>query len=244
MRAPFRRFKRCIEASRALYNLAQTNRFEAEKRRDDEIREMRETMNKLQQSGHQLLATRAEQHLADLERAAHVDRGRVPSSRRGVALARQRVLPQRRSRRGGNGMEGSNRASTRSSARPTTTSRSSTCRPAVRGSRGWNQGRRKVGFSREPAAQTGSQGGPPEVVTRGWRSAVRAIMNGDPWRMAGHDAPDQDGRCCCSGMDARARARVAARARRYSQDASTSPLRMLPALVSLARKWNWPVRSS
>jgi tetratricopeptide (TPR) repeat protein len=60
-------FKRCIEASRALYDLAQTNRFEAEKRRDDEIREMRETMNKLQQSGHQLLATRAEQHLADLE---------------------------------------------------------------------------------------------------------------------------------------------------------------------------------
>jgi Flp pilus assembly protein TadD len=61
-------FKRCIEASRALYDLAQTNRFDVEKQRDDEIREMRETMNKLQQSGHQLLATRAEQHLADLEK--------------------------------------------------------------------------------------------------------------------------------------------------------------------------------
>jgi tetratricopeptide (TPR) repeat protein len=61
-------FQRCIEASRALYDLAQTNRFAVEKQRDDEIREMRESMNKLQQSGHQLLAARAEQHLADLER--------------------------------------------------------------------------------------------------------------------------------------------------------------------------------
>lgn len=61
-------FKRCIESSRALYGLAETNRFEVEKQRDDEIREMRESINKLQQSGHQLLATRAEQHLADLER--------------------------------------------------------------------------------------------------------------------------------------------------------------------------------
>jgi tetratricopeptide (TPR) repeat protein len=63
-----RAFQRCIESSRALYDLAQTNRFAVEKQRDDEIREMRESMNKLQQSGHQLLAMRAEQHLADLER--------------------------------------------------------------------------------------------------------------------------------------------------------------------------------
>lgn len=61
-------FKRCIESSRALYGLAETNRFAVEKERDDEIREMRESINKLQQSGHQLLATRAEQHLIDLER--------------------------------------------------------------------------------------------------------------------------------------------------------------------------------
>jgi tetratricopeptide (TPR) repeat protein len=61
-------FQRCIEASRALYGLAETNRFAVEKERDDEIREMRESVNKLQQSGHQLLATRAEQHLADLEK--------------------------------------------------------------------------------------------------------------------------------------------------------------------------------
>ena len=61
-------FQRCIESSRALYSLAETNRFAVEKQRDDEIREMRESMNKLQQSGHPLLAARAEQHLADLEK--------------------------------------------------------------------------------------------------------------------------------------------------------------------------------
>jgi tetratricopeptide (TPR) repeat protein len=61
-------FQRCIESSRALYGLAETNRFAVEKQRDDEIREMRESMNKLQQSGHPLLAARAEQHLADLEK--------------------------------------------------------------------------------------------------------------------------------------------------------------------------------
>ncbi len=61
-------FQRCIEASRALYGLAETNRFAVEKARDDEIREMRETINKLQQSGHPLLATRAEQHMIDLEK--------------------------------------------------------------------------------------------------------------------------------------------------------------------------------
>ncbi|MGH9140936.1 MAG: tetratricopeptide repeat protein, partial [Vicinamibacterales bacterium] len=61
-------FQRCIEASRALYGLAETNRFAVEQARDDEIREMRETINKLQQSGHPLLATRAEQHMIDLEK--------------------------------------------------------------------------------------------------------------------------------------------------------------------------------
>jgi len=61
-------FEACIESSRALYGLAETNRFAVEKERDDEIREMRETINQLQQSGHQLLATRAEQHLLDLEK--------------------------------------------------------------------------------------------------------------------------------------------------------------------------------
>src|SRR4051794_26063273 len=61
-------FQRCIEASRALYGLAETNRFAVDKERDDEVREMRESINKLQQSGHPLLAARAEQHLLDLEK--------------------------------------------------------------------------------------------------------------------------------------------------------------------------------
>ncbi len=60
-------FGDCIKASRALYDLAETNRFNVEKARDDEIHEMRETIIALQRSGHPLLATRAEQHLRDLE---------------------------------------------------------------------------------------------------------------------------------------------------------------------------------
>src|SRR3954451_143462 len=53
-------FQRCIESTRTLYGLAETNRFAVDKQRDDEIREMRETVNKLQQSGHSLLAMRTE----------------------------------------------------------------------------------------------------------------------------------------------------------------------------------------
>jgi Tfp pilus assembly protein PilF len=61
-------FQRCLEATRALYNLVETNRFAVEKQRDDDILEARETVRALQQSGHALLAVRAEQHLADLEK--------------------------------------------------------------------------------------------------------------------------------------------------------------------------------
>lgn len=61
-------FQRCIESTRSLYGLAETNRFAVEKQRDDEVREMRETVNTLQRSGHQLLAMRAEQHLLDLDK--------------------------------------------------------------------------------------------------------------------------------------------------------------------------------
>lgn len=60
-------FEGCIEASRQLYSLAETNRFAVEKQRQDEIHEMRETVQVLQKSGHQLLAVRAEQHLEDLQ---------------------------------------------------------------------------------------------------------------------------------------------------------------------------------
>lgn len=61
-------FTQCINASRALYDLAETNRFAVEKQRDDDIREMRETVKALQAGGHPLLANRAEQHLDDLEK--------------------------------------------------------------------------------------------------------------------------------------------------------------------------------
>ena len=61
-------FEACIEASRQLYALSETSRFEVEKRRDDDVREARETVAALQRSGHTALALRAEQHLADLEK--------------------------------------------------------------------------------------------------------------------------------------------------------------------------------
>ena len=41
-------YRDCIEACRAIYALRQTSRFEADKRRDDEIREMRDTLGRMQ----------------------------------------------------------------------------------------------------------------------------------------------------------------------------------------------------
>lgn len=67
-------FQRCLDATRALYTLAETNRFDVEKRRDDEIREMRQSLQQLQalagrnqNSAYPLMVVRAEQHLRDLE---------------------------------------------------------------------------------------------------------------------------------------------------------------------------------
>jgi tetratricopeptide (TPR) repeat protein len=67
-------FQQCVESTRSLYQLAQTNRFDVEKRRDDEIREMRESILMLRamagkdpRGGYGLRAERAEQHLHDLE---------------------------------------------------------------------------------------------------------------------------------------------------------------------------------
>jgi len=60
-------FKGCIESTRALYDLAQTNRFEVDKAREDQVHELRETIAQLQRSGHSLLAERAQQHLVDLQ---------------------------------------------------------------------------------------------------------------------------------------------------------------------------------
>jgi tetratricopeptide (TPR) repeat protein len=68
-------YKDCIEACRAIYSLRQTNRFEAEKRRDDEIRVLRETVAVAQAqatrspgSGLGLRATQLEQQMQNLER--------------------------------------------------------------------------------------------------------------------------------------------------------------------------------
>ena len=68
-------YQDCIEACRAIYALRQTNRFEAERRRDDEIRELRETVAvalmqaaRAAGSGRGLRATQLEQQLQNLER--------------------------------------------------------------------------------------------------------------------------------------------------------------------------------
>ena len=67
-------FEQSLESTRALYGLSETNRFAVEKQRDDEVREMRESVNALRAlasrtpgSGYALRAERAEQHLHDLE---------------------------------------------------------------------------------------------------------------------------------------------------------------------------------
>jgi tetratricopeptide (TPR) repeat protein len=67
-------FQRCIESTRELYALSQTNRFAVERRRDDEIREMREAVLAMRamasrdpRGGYELRAEAAEQHLHDLE---------------------------------------------------------------------------------------------------------------------------------------------------------------------------------
>lgn len=61
-------YRDCLEAFRTLFTLAETNRFAIEKQRDDEIREGKETLRRMQsQPGRVLTATQYEQHLRDLE---------------------------------------------------------------------------------------------------------------------------------------------------------------------------------
>jgi tetratricopeptide (TPR) repeat protein len=69
-------YQDCIEACRAIYALRQTNRFEADKRRDDDVREMRDTVGRMQAQARQapgtalaLRATRLEQQVQSLERS-------------------------------------------------------------------------------------------------------------------------------------------------------------------------------
>lgn len=65
-------FRACIEAFRALFALAETNRFAVDKQREDEIREMRETIRRIQAQVRlgqksELQLIQAEQQLRDLE---------------------------------------------------------------------------------------------------------------------------------------------------------------------------------
>lgn len=67
-------YQECIEACRAIYAMRQTNRFEVEKRRDDDIRELRETVAVMHAqarrspgSGLALRAIQVEQQLYNLE---------------------------------------------------------------------------------------------------------------------------------------------------------------------------------
>ena len=57
-------YKDSIEAMRRLHDLGQTNQFAVEKQRDDEIKELKEMLSRLQGS---LMAVRLEQRLRDLE---------------------------------------------------------------------------------------------------------------------------------------------------------------------------------
>ena len=58
----------CLAAFRALHDLQISHRFEVEQQRDDEIRELRETIRRLTQSGQSLRAVQSEGRLRDLER--------------------------------------------------------------------------------------------------------------------------------------------------------------------------------
>ena len=69
----------CLEAFRALHRLQVTHRFEVEQQRDDEMRELRETIRSLTQAGQGLRAVQAEGRLRDLERRKR--RSKVPINR-------------------------------------------------------------------------------------------------------------------------------------------------------------------
>ena len=94
-------FQQCIESTRALYDLAQTDRFSVEKQRDDEIREMRESIIAMQHSRRgvrqRLRAARAAGRAAPARpgKSAYVARGRLSPAGGSAAVARQRLLPRR-----------------------------------------------------------------------------------------------------------------------------------------------------
>ncbi|HEY3044411.1 MAG TPA: tetratricopeptide repeat protein [Vicinamibacterales bacterium] len=60
-------YKDCIEAMRALHGLQQTNQFEADKQRDDQIRELRGVLDRARQSARAPTVMALEQQLRDLQ---------------------------------------------------------------------------------------------------------------------------------------------------------------------------------
>jgi Flp pilus assembly protein TadD len=58
----------CLDAFRKLHGLQQANRFEVERQREDEMKELRENIRRMIQAGQGLRATQAEARLRDLER--------------------------------------------------------------------------------------------------------------------------------------------------------------------------------
>ena len=58
----------CLDAFKQLHGLQQANRFEVERQRDDEMKELREDIRRMMQAGQGLRATQAEARLRDLER--------------------------------------------------------------------------------------------------------------------------------------------------------------------------------
>jgi Tfp pilus assembly protein PilF len=58
----------CLDAFKALHALQQSHRFEVERQRDDEIKELRENIRSMMQAGQNLRATQTEARVRDLER--------------------------------------------------------------------------------------------------------------------------------------------------------------------------------
>ena len=61
-------FGDCLEAFKALHGLQQVHRFDVERQRDDEIRELNDNIRRMLQAGQTLRATQTENRVRDLER--------------------------------------------------------------------------------------------------------------------------------------------------------------------------------
>ena len=61
-------YRDCLEAFKTLHGLEQSHRFEVERQRDEEIRELRDNIRRMRQANNPLRATQAEARVDDLER--------------------------------------------------------------------------------------------------------------------------------------------------------------------------------